>query len=165
MATSKPRFTITMEPRTYRALTAMCDGTGISKAQFINQVLEENLPVLERLAAVVQAAKTATPDGLRQIGQNLRDLEKAAHRLAGGMDVATDLFLSSPDALEALEAPPEGPKRARGTRAVRAPAPPSGTAQNPPSPNRGGSSPLTSQKPAPQDPEKVVRLRDRRPAP
>ena len=50
MATSKPRITITLNHRQYEVLKAISDCSNQPMSAFISELLEESLPVLERMA-------------------------------------------------------------------------------------------------------------------
>ncbi len=149
MATDKPRITVTLEPRVYAALKAFSDGTGQPMSQFVTQVMSQSLPALESLALLVQQAKNAKPEALRQIGDNMERLHRLALKAQGGVEMALDLF---------TEPPPAGKPRPGGAGAGRRKAPKTGkSAPCPPISNRGGQKPAEGGASG-----KVTRLRDRR---
>ena len=74
MATTKPRFTITLEPRTYAALTALCEASGVSKSGFIERVLSSNVGTFERLGQILEAARSADDAAVQAVNDHLREL-------------------------------------------------------------------------------------------
>ena len=150
MPTTRPRLTVTLTPQIDRALTAFSKGTGTSKGAFILSILEGSLPILERLAVTVQAAKNATPEALGAIKANMFQLAKAGERAMGGIEMASDLFLE-----------PLPPAKRTGKAAGQRPAPggrspsrkPGTRPAVPPPSNRGVGTP--------PGPSKVTSIRSR----
>lgn len=128
MATDKPRLTITLDPRVYSALKGFSDGSGTPMSQFISEMLLQQLPILERMALMIQAAKRAKPEALREIHERTTKLFGVAEFVNHQMQEGVDLFWSLPD--EELSArTEEHGKATKGQK--RGP-------KGPPSPNRGG---------------------------
>lgn len=158
MPTKKPRVTITLEPRVYKALKAFSDGTGQPMAQFVNEVLNQSLPVLEKLALITQRAKQAKPNALHQIVTGLGRLESQALHSLGAVTGALDMFATTSPAPESADAAPPA-SRIRGRSGQK-------TTASPPIPNRGGQdlppTPKKTQKtPSPRG-SNVVRIRESR---
>lgn len=60
MATTKPRITITLEPRQYEVLKAIRDGSGFDMASIIRDLINASEPVLVQTAIALQKVKNAT---------------------------------------------------------------------------------------------------------
>lgn len=60
MATTKPRITITLEPRQYEVLRAIRDGSGFDMSTIIRDLISASEPVLVQTAIALQKVKTAT---------------------------------------------------------------------------------------------------------
>lgn len=109
MPTERPRLTVTLTPEVDRALTAFSEFTGTSKGAFILQTLEQGLPMLEKIVIHLQAAKRAGPEALKASATALKQLERAAVKAYGGVEMATDLFVET----EGSAAQPLPPQKAR----------------------------------------------------
>lgn len=59
MATTKPRITITLNPRTYEVLKAIGELGGQPMSGFVSEMLDSALPTLERMAVTFQKVKQA----------------------------------------------------------------------------------------------------------
>lgn len=66
MATQKPRITITLEPQVYNLFKALSEAQERPMARIITELLTELSPPLERVLALMQAAKQAPQEVLDQ---------------------------------------------------------------------------------------------------
>lgn len=60
MATTKPRITITLEPRQYEVLKAIREVSGFDMASIIRDLISASEPVLVQTAIALQKVKSAT---------------------------------------------------------------------------------------------------------
>ena len=97
-------------------------------SQFISEMLLQQLPILERMALMIQAAKRAKPEALREIHERTTKLFGVAELATNQIQDGVDLFWSLPD--EELSArTEEHGKATKGQKRGQ---------KGPPSPNRGG---------------------------
>lgn len=66
MSTSKPRITITLEPRAYEIVRRLAAANGQSMSGTITEFLDVALPPMERLVVVLEQA-AAMPEATRQV--------------------------------------------------------------------------------------------------
>jgi hypothetical protein len=92
MPATNPRISVTVTPSVEAALARLSAATGQSKSSFIADLLETSMPVLERMATVIEAAKQAK-DTLKS--QTLKDMEEAESRLHDMLGVTMDIFNES----------------------------------------------------------------------
>ena len=59
MPTSNPRITITLQPAVSAILKRVSDLTGDSQSSVVASLLEQSMPVFERLVQVLEAATLA----------------------------------------------------------------------------------------------------------
>lgn len=117
MATTKPRITVTFEPRTYEVLSRFSRAGGQSMSQVVADIIQLAVPSFERVVVVMERAAAAPQevrDGMRQA------IEKADQtlvpRLLESLD-QSDMFLSG---LGAEVAPPVGADAADAPRRAAA---------------------------------------------
>lgn len=122
MSTTKPRITVTLEPRTYEVLSRLSAAGGDSMSALVSQVVEVAVPSLERVVAILERAKTAPKEALAGLSAAI---DRAEQQLLPALMEAqgqTDLFVA--DALRsvspAVVPPAVAAKRTR--RGVPAPA-------------------------------------------
>jgi hypothetical protein len=121
MSTSKPRITITLEPRVHEVLRRLSVANGQSMSSIVTEFLDVAVPPMERMVVVLEKAN-AMPDHLKG---KLRDsFHKAEAKILPAAAAAVeqhDMFLNV--ALEAIQqaesdavdrAPEARPKRGRG---------------------------------------------------
>ena len=75
MATTKPRITITLTKQQYDVLKAVSDYGGQSMSNFVSALLEQSLPVLERMAETARKIKLVQDERRRQIYQELSNAQ------------------------------------------------------------------------------------------
>jgi hypothetical protein len=130
MSTSKPRITVTLEPRTHEVLSRLSAAGDQSMSSIVAQFVEVALPSLERVVVVLERAKAApqeTLDGVASAYERAgRDLIKRLQAGIGQGDMFLgDLAAAIPDAPDAgAGAPARGgsvPKSVR--RGVPTPVP------------------------------------------
>jgi hypothetical protein len=87
MPTQKPRLTITLSTPTYKAIEGVAKERGVSKTKVIAETMDAVAPVLERIATMLQAAKSATGDTLHMLRASAEESESEMTRLmAEGID-------------------------------------------------------------------------------
>lgn len=74
MATTKPRITITLNERQHAVLRSISENSGQSMSAFLGELLEQALPVMERMAEAFRRIKDVQEDHQRRI---IRDLDEA----------------------------------------------------------------------------------------
>jgi hypothetical protein len=89
MPATNPRISVTVVPSVDAVLSRLSGLTGQSKSSFIAEILESSMPVLERMAVVLDAAQTAK-DTLKS--QTVRDMEAAETRLQEMLGITMDIF-------------------------------------------------------------------------
>lgn len=140
MATTKPRITITLSQRQYAVLKSISDNSGQPMSAFVNELLEQTLPVLERMAESFRKIKAAQDEQKKRIVDELDQAQSAVEPMLGQVLGQFDLFMTR---LE--QAAGAGSPDARQRAAVPAPA-----ASSTPVTNRGVTpTPGKDRKPAP----------------
>ena len=71
MATTKPRITVTLSQRQHDVLRSISDNSGQSMSTFVNELLEQSLPVLERMAETFRKIKAAQDEQKKRIFEEL----------------------------------------------------------------------------------------------
>lgn len=92
MSTKKPRITVTLEPRVYEVIHSISENGGESMSRFIASFFEENLPTFERMALTFQKLAREREAGLKKIGEDLEDAERALSPLLADALKQRDLF-------------------------------------------------------------------------
>jgi hypothetical protein len=140
MATSKPRITITLEPRTYDVLSRMARVGDESMSQIVTSLIDLAVPSFERAVVLMERAAVApdeVKDGLRAA---LHRADRAVlPRLLAAAEQG-EMFLGDVES----EVFPEGPVRSGGGQEVGAGAGGrAAPADQPPAPKRrkGAASP------------------------
>jgi hypothetical protein len=64
MSTTKPRITVTLEPRTYEVISRLSAVGGESMSQIVAQFVDLAVPSLERVVVILERAKSA-PEKVR----------------------------------------------------------------------------------------------------
>lgn len=141
MPATNPRISVTVPPSVEAVLSRLSDLTGQSKSSFIAELLESSMPVFERMATVIEAAKQAK-DTLK--AQTVKDMEAAEAKLHEIMGVTMDIFDES--TLPILQEAERIQRRGTTVRTdgrMRASAPPARPkpAAQPPHVTRGSGTP------------------------
>ena len=87
MATSKPRITITLNHRQYEVLKAISDCSNQPMSAFISELLEESLPVLERMAESFRKIKAAQDEQKKRIADELEQAQADSEQVLGQFDL------------------------------------------------------------------------------
>lgn len=116
MPAINPRISVTVTPAVEAVLSRLSNVTGQSKSSFIADLLENSMPIFERMATVIEAA-TQAKDTLKT--QTMKDMEEAEARLHQILGVTMDIFDESTAPI--LEEAKRVQRRARGTRSRPAP--------------------------------------------
>ena len=139
MATTKPRITVTLTQRQHDVLRLISECGGSSMSAFISELLEQSLPVLERMAESFRKIKAAQEEQKKRIIQDLDFAQAEVEPVLDQVLGQFDLFMTRIEkAAGATDTPPRG-----GGSGAPATAPTPVT-------NRGVTpSPSKSRKPAP----------------
>ncbi len=158
MSGLNPRISVTLTPAVDAALKRLSEASGQSRSSLVGEILEQSLPVFERLALVIETAKTATQEAKVRMASNM---EAAQTKLESHLGIVNDLFEEqTADLIADIEA--IGRRKARGAegrtdgRAAPARAP-AGTPRKvasrasqervqPPHVTRGSGTPVTTPK-------------------
>lgn len=141
MPATNPRISVTVAPSVEAVLSRLSVATGQSKSSFIAELLESSMPVLERMATVIEAAQHAK-DTLKS--QTAKDMEQAESRLHQILGVTMDIFdESTAPILEEAERVQRRAARSQTGRRGRAATPAAGlaTPPQPPYVTRGSGTP------------------------
>lgn len=127
MATTKPRITVTLSKRQHDVLKAISDNSSQSMSAFVHELLEQSLPVLERMAESFRKIKAAQDDQKKRIVEELDQAQTAVEPILDQVMGQFDLFMTkieeaagagSPDARkragEPAPAAPQTPVTNRG---------------------------------------------------
>nr|WP_238727780.1 ribbon-helix-helix domain-containing protein [Micrococcus luteus] len=89
MPAANPRVSVTLTPSMDAILKRLSDVSGQSKSSIIAEILEQSHPVFERMAAILETAKTATQEAKERMASNLEDAHAKLLEQAG---IVGDLF-------------------------------------------------------------------------
>lgn len=93
MATTKPRITITLSERQHDVLRSISENSGQSMSAFVHELLEQSLPVLERMAETFRKIKNAQDEQRRRIVAELDDAQAAVEPVLDHVLGQFDLFM------------------------------------------------------------------------
>ena len=152
MATTKPRITVTLTQRQHDVLRSISDYGGQSMSSFIGELLEQSLPVLERMAESFRKIKSAQDEQRKRIVEELDQAQAEVEPVLEQVLGQFDLFMSkvekaaagagAPDALQRAAAPAPADARTPVTNRGVTPTP-----SNPPKrPRHKASGPISSEK-------------------
>lgn len=94
MATTKPRITITLNERQHAVLRSISENSGQSMSSFVHELLEQSLPVLERMAETFRKIKGAQDEHRRRIVAELDEAQGAVEPIVAQAIGQFDLFCS-----------------------------------------------------------------------
>lgn len=89
MPAVNPRVSVTLKPSLDAVLRRLSDATGQSRSSLIAELLEQSEPVFERMAVIIETAKTATEEAKERMRANL---DEAHSRLVVQAGIVGDLF-------------------------------------------------------------------------
>jgi uncharacterized protein (DUF1778 family) len=91
MATTKPRITVTLTQRQHDVLRVISECGGQSMSAFISELLEQSLPVLERMAQSFRKIKAAQDEQKKRIADELdqaqAEVEPVLEQVLGQFDL------------------------------------------------------------------------------
>lgn len=109
MSTTKPRITVTLEPRTYEVLSRLSAVGGESMSALVGQFVEVSLPTLERLVVVLERAASAPEEARAGLAAAVKRAERTLlPALMQAQDMG-DLFLMDAERATPVEVPPSVP--------------------------------------------------------
>lgn len=94
MPTNKPRITITLTQRQHDVLKAISENSGQSMSAFVNELLEQSLPVLERMAESFRKIKAAQDEQKKRIVEELDQAQAAVEPVLAQVIGQFDLFMT-----------------------------------------------------------------------
>ena len=122
MPTKKPRITITITDEQYAVLQDLSNVTGQSMSAAVVDLLETALPVLSRVAAVLEAAKNAPKEMRSGIAESFRQVEEQMMPLLAATNAQLEASMGKEavDQIKALAAE-KGQRPPPTNRGVRLP--------------------------------------------
>lgn len=94
MATMKPRITVTLSQRQHDVLRSISDNSGQSMSTFVNELLEQSLPVLERMAETFRKIKAAQDEQKKRIVEELDQAQAEVEPVLDQVLGQFDLFMT-----------------------------------------------------------------------
>lgn len=94
MATTKSRITVTLSDRQYAAIKTISDNSGQSMSAFLGELLEQSLPVLERMGATFRKIKSAQDEHRARIASELDHAQTAMEPIVAQAIGQFDLFFT-----------------------------------------------------------------------
>jgi len=94
MATTKPRITVTLSQRQHDVLRSISDNSGQSMSTFVNELLEQSLPVLERMAETFRKIKAAQDEQKKRIVEELDQAQAEVEPVLDQVLGQFDLFMT-----------------------------------------------------------------------
>lgn len=94
MPTTKPRITITLDPRSHEVLTRLSAASGDSMSQIVASFVDLALPSLERVVAVLERAKTAPAEARAGLAAAIERAERNLMPLMQEALGQQDMFLA-----------------------------------------------------------------------
>lgn len=135
MPAVNPRITITLQPAVHAALRKLSVLTGNSQSSMVAELLEQSLPVFERMARVIESAQVAQDAVRTEIASSLeRAQAKLEDQLHLSLEVMDEGFAPIIQAAEEVKRRKAG---AGGKRVALPPRPPSAGASTPVPVTRG----------------------------
>lgn len=92
MATTKPRITITLEQEHHAVLKRLADLQGASMSSIVTDLLQEVMPMLERLTQALQAAQKLDKDLRATILQGAQQAEQDLQPIVQAVESQWDMF-------------------------------------------------------------------------
>ena len=92
MATTKPRITVTLTQRQYDVLRVISECGGQPMSAFISELMEQSLPVLERMAETFRKIKHTQDEQKKRIVQELNQAQAEAEPVLDQVLGQFDLF-------------------------------------------------------------------------
>lgn len=106
MATTKPRITITLSQRQHDVLRVISECGGSSMSAFVGEILEQSLPVLERMAESFRKIKAAQDEQKKRIVDELDQAQAEVEPVLEQVLGQFDLFMAKIE--RAAGAAPDG---------------------------------------------------------
>lgn len=103
MATTKPRITVTLSDRQYAAIKGISDNSGQSMSAFLGELLEQSLPVLERMGETFRKIKSAQDEHRARIASELDLAQSAVEPIVAQALGQFDLFCARVESASGLE--------------------------------------------------------------
>lgn len=105
MATTKPRITVTLTNRQHDVLRVISECGGQSMSAFIGELLEQSLPVLERMAETFRKIKAAQDEQKKRIVDELDQAQAEVEPVLEQVLGQFDLFMSKLEQVAGAGAP------------------------------------------------------------
>lgn len=152
MPTARPRITITLTERQHELLRSISANSGQSMSSFVTEMLDTGMPMLERMAATMQAIARNHQEQRDRVRQQLDEAQSEMEPLLASLMGQFDLFLATAEQAS-------GPRAEAGA----SPAPATARRSRSPHTNRGVTPPPRNpSKPKPGKASGQVRSRSRK---
>ena len=122
MATTKPRITVTLTERQYELVKSISENSGQTMSFFISELLENSLPVMERMAETFRKIKELQDSKKKMIARELEKIESEIEPAIAGVIDQYDLFASAMEIIAGVsdenmkaEKPATGGKKSTAT--------------------------------------------------
>ena len=122
MATTKPRITVTLSQRQHDVLRVISDCGGQPMSAFISDMLEQALPVLERMAESFRKIKAAQDEQKKRIVEELDQAQAEVEPVLEQVLGQFDLFMTKIE--QAAGAAATDARERAGAAALAAPSTP-----------------------------------------
>lgn len=134
MATTKPRITVTLTQRQHDVLRVISECGGQSMSAFISELLEQSLPVLERMAESFRKIKVAQDEQKKRIVDELDQAQAEVEPVLEQVLGQFDLFMAKIEQAAGAAAP-DARERAGAAALAAPPTPVTNRGVTPPQPN------------------------------
>lgn len=104
MPTARPRIAVTLTAHQYAVLQSISSTSGQSMSSFIGELLEQSLPVLERMAQTFRRIKEVQDDQRRRIADELAAAQAEVEPVLSQVLSQFDLFSAKVEAAADLMA-------------------------------------------------------------
>lgn len=122
MATTKPRITVTLTQRQYDVLRVISECGGQPMSAFISELLEQSLPVLERMGESFRKIKAAQDEQKKRIVEELDQAQAEVEPVLEQVLGQFDLFMTKIE--QAAGAAATDARERAGAAAAAAPSTP-----------------------------------------
>lgn len=92
MSTSRPRIAVTLTPHQYAVLQSISTSSGQSMSSFVGELIEQSLPVLERMAQTFKRIKEVQDGQRRRIADELTSAQAEVEPVLEQVLSQFDLF-------------------------------------------------------------------------
>ena len=94
MPTAKPRITVTLSDRQYVVLQAISEYSGQPMSSFVGGLLEQSLPVIERMAETFRKVRFVQDEQKIRLAQDLEQAQAAVEPILDQVLGQLDIFMA-----------------------------------------------------------------------